>query len=125
MKTKHITLISILALVGLGIALMSYGISDGVYITVNGEEIDNPLIKGLGGIFGIVVAIITIFCGFLIMVLVLSGTSVILLGTFVAISLLFVSITLPFLLPVIIPLCILLFVCMARSGAKTSSSHDD
>lgn len=122
MNKRIFTLISLVTLLSLTAAMLLLGVSDGVSITLNGEEIDNPVYKGLGGVFGVIVTMVTVACASLIMLMVLSGMGLTVLAISVCTGLLLFGIALPFLLPIILPLCLVLIFAVRKSKSKRESS---
>ncbi len=122
MNTRIFTLISLVSLVSLTAIMLFFGVSDGVSITLNGQEVDNPLWKGLGGVFGVVVTMVVIACSSLIMLMLLSGMGLTVLAISVCMGLLLFGIALPFLLPIILPLCIVLIFAVRKSKSNKELS---
>jgi hypothetical protein len=88
-------------------------------IVIDGHELTGPLI-GANEVGGLIVALIALLCAAILLLFVLAGIGVIILGSFVGITIVVVTLAFPFLLPLLIPLAILwVFVAITRR-AKTS-----
>lgn len=106
-----------IALTLLMLAIVAWGLfldSSGVTIVINGREVTGPF-KGAVGAWGLVVALIALFCTAILLLFVFAGIGVMLLGFFVFLGMVLAVLAFPFLLPLLIPLAILWgFVAMTR-----------
>lgn len=88
-------------------------------ISIDGVEMQGPIANLFGGIIGVVISVITLFCVAILLLFVFSGVGVILLLAFIIIGAILLSVALPFLLPVIIPLAfIFIFIYLQRRKKK-------
>ena len=91
-------------------------------IAIDGQELTGPLI-GANGLGGLIVALIALLCAAILLLFVLAGIGVIILGSFVAITIIAVTLAFPFLLPLLIPLAILWVFIATTRRANTSQSR--
>jgi len=92
------------------------GASHAVSITINGREITSPL-DAIIGVWGLILAVIILFCVAILLAFVLAGVGLIVLGCLALVALIVAVIAFPFLLPILIPLFIVwLFCSIARRG---------
>jgi len=88
--------------------------SSGVTIVVNGKALAGPAKLAAEG-WGLLVAIVGLFCAAILLTFVFAGIGLILLGVFVLAGLVVVWFAFPFLLPLLIPLALVwLFVAAVR-----------
>jgi len=115
MKNIAIALvIVILALIG-WVAFRSSDIS----IVVNGEKLVGPAQLAAEG-WGVLVAVVALFCAAILLAFVFAGIGLLVLGAFVLAALFTAWIGFPFLLPLLIPLLIVwLFVAVVRGRGHT------
>lgn len=95
------------------------GASDAVSITVNGREITSP-IDAIMGVWGLILAVIILFCVAILLAFVLAGVGLIVLGTLAFVGLILAAIAFPFLLPILIPLFIVWLFCSIVRRSKTT-----
>jgi hypothetical protein len=120
---------AVLVLVILLIALLAWGLiqSGNVSMTVNGHELAGPM-KAAVGSWGIIIAIVVLFCVAILLTFVLAGVGLVILGCLVLVGLILAAVSFPFLLPLLIPLFIVwAFVAGVRRGktiiTKTPSNQ--
>ena len=101
------------------LAWVFLGASDAVSITVNGREITSPL-DAIMGVWGLILAVIILFCVAILLAFVLAGVGLIVLGCLAFVALILAAVAFPFLLPILIPLFIVwLFCSIARRSKAT------
>jgi hypothetical protein len=84
--------------------------SDDVLITINGREITGPF-GALIGVWGLVLTFVILFCVAILLAFVLAGVGLVILGVLALVGLVLIGVTLPFLLPLLIPLFIIWVFC--------------
>lgn len=100
------------------LAWMLFQSSD-VSIVVNGHRLAGPAKLAAEG-WGILVAIVTLFCAAILLVFVFAGISLIALGALVLAGFVAAWLAFPFLLPVLVPLLVVwLFVAAMRGGKRS------
>lgn len=107
-----------IALVVVLLALLAWGLvaSSNVTIVVNGEELRGAE-KFLATGWGLLVAIVVLFCVATVLTFVLAGVGLIVLGVLLFAGLAGAAAVFPFLLPLLIPLFVVwAFVAFARRG---------
>jgi len=114
---KSIAIALVIVLLGL-LAWVVLQASD-VSITVNGQKLG-----GLGALaaegWGLLVAVVALFCVAILLVFVFAGIGLIVLGALVLAGLVWAWLAFPFLLPLLIPLLIVwLFVAAVRGSGKS------
>lgn len=111
--TKKLAIVLALLMVGfLGWVLL--GSSDSVSIFINGEQINSPF-GAVTGAWGIISAVVILFCAAIMLVFVFFGAALIVLGCLVLAGSIIAAVTFPFLLPILIPLfAVWLFCCLVR-----------
>ena len=95
------------------------GASDAVSITVDGREITSPF-DAIMGVWGLILAVIILFCVAILLAFVLAGVGLIVLGTLAFVGLILAAIAFPFLLPILIPLFIVWLFCSIVRRSKTT-----
>ena len=109
---KRIALLLVIAVLAL-LAWVLFS-SSNVVITVNGQPLAGPIKLAAEG-WGVLVAIVALFCAAILLAFVFAGIGLILLGLLVLAGLLGAWLAFPFLLPVLIPLFLVwLFVAAFR-----------
>ena len=105
----------ILALLMVGFLIwMLLGPMHGVSVTIDGHELSGP-IEGLVGVWGVMVAGVTLFCVAVLLAFVFVGVGLVVVGTFALVGVILAAVALPFMLPLLIPLFIVwLFCCVVR-----------
>ncbi len=88
--------------------------NDVVTVTINGKPVTTT-VAGFGGAWGILVALIVIFCVAILLAFVFVGVGLIILGVFLLVGLIAAAILFPLFLPLLIPLFIIWLV-VAISG---------
>jgi len=102
----------VLAIVMVGaLAWQVFGRGDAVSIRINGREIEGPFDAVLG-VWGLIVATVTLFCVAILLAFVFAGVALLLLGVFAMVGLVLAAVAFPFLLPIVIPLFILWMFCV-------------
>jgi len=121
-----------IALVIVLLALISWVAfqSSNVSIVVNGETLRGPAKLAAEG-WGLLVAVVALFCAAILLAFVFAGVGLVVLGVLVLGGLLAAWLTFPFLLPLLIPLLLVwLFVAVLRgrrqerpAGGQDASTH--
>jgi len=114
---KLALILAVLMIVFLAWAFL--GASDAVSITVNGREITSPL-DAVMGVWGLILAVIILFCVAILLAFVLAGVGLIVLGCLAFVALIFAAVAFPFLLPILIPLFIVWLFCSIARRSKTT-----
>ena len=115
MKSIAIVLV-ILVLALLGAVLLQ---SSDIAIVVNGQKLAGPVKLAAEG-WGVLVAIVALFCVAILLAFVFAGVGLIVLGALVLVGLLAAWFTFPFLLPLLVPLFIVwIFVAAVRRSARS------
>jgi len=92
--------------------------SSNVVITVNGEPLSGPMKLAAEG-WGVLVAVVALFCAAILLAFVLAGIGLIVLGALVLAGLVLAWLAFPFLLPLLIPLFLVwLFVAVLGGSAR-------
>jgi hypothetical protein len=114
MKNVAIALVVLLlALIG-WVAFQSSDIS----IIVNGEKLAGPAKLAAEG-WGLLVAVVALFCAAILLTFVFAGIGLVVLGACVLAALLAAWLAFPFLLPLLIPLVIVWLFVAAVRGRKS------
>ncbi|MFC1794398.1 hypothetical protein ACFL3Q_12515 [Planctomycetota bacterium] len=111
--TKKLAIVLAVLMVGfLGWVLL--GASDSVSLVINGNQIDSPF-GTVTGTWGIVSAVVILFCAAILLVFVFFGLALIVLGGLVLAGSILAAMTFPFLFPILIPLFVVwLFCCLVK-----------
>jgi len=111
MKPIAIVLVIVLFALIAWVGLQSSDIS----IIVNGEKLTGPAKLAAEG-WGLLVAVVALFCAAILLTFVFAGVGLVLLGALLLAALLAIWLAFPFLLPLLIPLLIVwVFVAGARA----------
>jgi len=112
--TKKLAIVLAVLMVGfLGWVLL--GASDSVSIAINGNQIDSPF-GAVTGTWGVISAVVILFCAAILLVFVFFGLALIVLGCLVLAGSILATMAFPFLLPILIPLFVVwLFCCLVKS----------
>ena len=95
-----------LVLVAFLVLVLIWGLmSSGVSVTINGEEIEGPL-KAVAGVWDLIITTVVLFCVAILLAFVFTGVGLIVMGAFLLVGLILLSVAFPFLLPLLIPLFI-------------------
>ena len=95
---------------------MLLGPMHGVSVTIDGHTITGP-IEGLVGVWGLMVAGVTLFCVAMLLAFVFVGVGLVVVGTLALVGVILAAVALPFMLPLLIPLFIVwLFCCIVRKS---------
>ncbi len=114
---KKVALILALVLVGYLIWVL-VGPMHGMKVTIDGHELTGP-IGGLVGVWGVMVAGVVLFCVAVLLAFVFVGVGLVVVGVLALVGVILAAVTLPFLLPLLIPLFIVwLFCCLVRKSKK-------
>jgi hypothetical protein len=90
-----------------------------IAVTVNGHRLVGPAKLAAEG-WGVLVAIVSLFCAAMLLVFVFAGTGLMVLGVLVLAGFVAVWSAFPFLLPLLIPLLLVwIFVAAVRGGRKS------
>jgi hypothetical protein len=95
------------------------GAGDAISITINGREITSP-IEAVVGVWGLILAVMILFCVAILLAFVLAGVGLIVLGCLAFVALVLAAIAFPFLLPILIPLFIVWLFCSIARRSKTT-----
>lgn len=115
---KSIALALVILLLGL-LAWVVFQSSD-ISIVVNGQRLAGPAKLAAEG-WGLLVAIVALFCVAILLSFVFAGIALVMLGALVLVGLVAVWIAFPFLLPLLIPLFIVwIFLVAVRGGSKSA-----
>ena len=87
------------------------GPEDVVSIRINGQELTGPF-DAVVGVWGLIVAAVTLFCVAILLAFVFAGVALLLLGVFALVGLILAVVAFPFLLPLLIPLFLLWVFCL-------------
>lgn len=87
------------------------GPGDAVSIRINGQELTSPF-DAVVGVWGLIVAAVTLFCVAILLAFVFAGVALLLLGVFALVGLVLAAVAFPFLLPLLIPLFLLWVFCL-------------
>jgi len=113
---KNIAIVLVIFLLGL-LAWVLLQSSD-IAIIVNGHKLVGPAKFAAEG-WGVLVAIVALFCTAILLVFVLAGTGLMVLGVLVIAGVVAVCFAFPFMLPLLIPLFLVwIFVAAVRGSGK-------
>jgi hypothetical protein len=87
----------------------------GSFVTINGRAITGPL----GAALSAVLTAVILFCVAILLAFVFAGVGLIVLGCLVLVGFVLTAVTLPFLLPILIPLFIVWLVCILAGRTRT------
>lgn len=108
----------LLAVVMMGfLAWQIFGPRDAVSIRINGQEIIGPF-DIIGGVWGLIIAAVTLFCVAILLAFVFAGVALLLLGVFALVGLVLLMVAFPFLLPILIPLSIIWLFCLLIRSSR-------
>ncbi len=105
MVKKLALILAILMIVFLGWSLL--GLTTDVSVNINGREITGPLGAAVG-LWGTILTAVILFCVAILLAFVFAGVGLVIVGCLALVSIILVTVSLPFLLPLIIPLFIVL-----------------
>lgn len=90
------------------------GASNSVSIAINGSPIESPF-GAVTGTWGVVSAVVILFCSAILLVFVFFGLALMVLGGLVLGGSILAAMTFPFLFPILIPLFVVwLFCCLIK-----------
>lgn len=108
----------LLAVIMVGfLAWQVFGPRDVVSIRINGQEIMGPF-DIIGGVWGLIVAAVTLFCVAILLAFVFAGVALLLLGVFALVGLVLLMVAFPFLLPILIPLSVIWLFCLLIRSSR-------
>jgi hypothetical protein len=114
MVKKLALFLAILMIVFLGWSLL--GLTTNVSVSINGREITGPLGTAIG-LWGTILAAVILFCVAILLAFVFAGVGLVVLGCLALVGIILIAVSLPFLLPLIIPLFIVwVFCAISRRG---------
>jgi hypothetical protein len=114
MMAKKVAIALVIALIAL-LAWVMFRASD-ITIVVNGQQLSGPLELAAKG-WGLLVAVVVLFCAAILMIFVFAGIGLIVLGALVLAGLAALAVAFPFLLPLLIPLFVVwVFIAGVRRG---------
>jgi len=117
MKTIAIVLVILVLALVAGVLLQSNDVS----IVVNGQTLAGPAKLAAEG-WGVLVAVVALFCVAILLAFVFAGVGLIVLGVLVLVGLLAAWLVFPFLLPLLIPLFLVwIFVAAVRRRSKSGA----
>ena len=117
MAKKLALILAILMILFLGWSLL--GLTTNVSVSINGREITGPLGTAVG-LWGTILSAVILFCVAILLAFVFAGVGIIIVGCLALVGIIFVAVSLPFLLPLIIPLFIVWVFCVIfRRGKAT------
>ncbi len=91
-----------------------------VMVTINGEAYQGPM-AGLLGFWGVVIAVVGMFCAAIVLILVFSGLMMV--GLIIAVlGVVFLGVLSPALLPILLPLLLVLLLAALLGRDKNSDS---
>jgi len=112
MIKKLAIVLAVLMISFLGWVLL--GSSDSVSIAINGSPIESP-VGAVTGTWGVVSAVVILFCAAILLVFVFFGLALMVLGVLVLGGSILAAMTFPFLFPILIPLFVVwLFCCLIK-----------
>jgi hypothetical protein len=113
---KNVAIALVILLLGL-LAWVLFHHSD-ISVIVNGQRLVGPAKFAAEG-WGVLVAVVSLFCAAILMVFVFAGTGLLVFGALVLAGLVAVGFAFPFMLPVLIPLFLVwIFVAALRGSDK-------
>jgi len=116
---KKLAFILIALLVGY-LALSAISANNSFSATINGYRLPNPL-DALAGTFGIAVATAAMIFVGILLVCVFAGVGMILVGVLAMVLFILAAVTLPFMIPLLLPLLIIwLFCSVLRAAFRTA-----
>ena len=111
--TKKLAIVLAVLMVGF-LCWVLLGASDSVSIAINGKQIESPF-GAVTGAWGVISAVVILFCAAILLVFVFYGLALIILGCLVLAGSIIAAMTFPFLLPILIPLfAVWLFCCLVK-----------
>ncbi len=113
---RKLAIVLAVAMVGL-LAWQVFGPGDAVSIRINGREITGPF-DTIVGVWGLIVAAVTLFCVAILLAFVFAGVALLLLGVFALVGVVLAAVAFPFLLPILIPLFIIWVFCLLVRPAR-------
>lgn len=121
MVKKLALILAILMVLFLGWSLL--GLTTGVSVSINGHEIAGPLDTVIG-LWGLVLTAVILFCVAILLVFVFAGVGLVILGCLAFVAVVLIAVSLPFLLPLIIPLFVVWVFCaiLCRNKATKKAS---
>jgi hypothetical protein len=116
---KNIAMLLVILLLGvLAWVLLQ---SSGITVIVDGHKLVGPAKLAAEG-WGVLVAIVSLFCAAILLVFVFAGTGLIILGVLVIAGLVAAWLAFPFMLPLLIPLFLVwIFVAAVRGRGKSGA----
>ncbi len=98
------------------------GLTTDVSVSINGREITGPLGAAVG-LWGIILSAVILFCVAILLAFVFAGVGLVIVGCLALVGIILVAVSLPFLLPLIIPLFIVwVFCAIFRRGKATKKA---
>jgi len=113
---RKLAMLLVVVMVGLLIWHM-VGPGDVVSIRINGRELTSPF-DAIVGVWGLIVAAVTLFCVAILLAFVFAGVALLILGVFALVGLILAALAFPFLLPLLIPLFLLWVFCLLVRPSK-------
>jgi len=108
----------VLAVVMIGLLVWQvFGPGDVISIRINGQEITGPF-DAIVGVWGLIVAGVTLFCVAILLAFVFAGVALLLLGVLALVALVVAAVVFPFLLPILIPLFIIWMFCLLVRSSR-------
>ena len=120
MVKKLALILAILMIVFLGWSLL--GLTTDVSVNINGREITGPLGAAVS-LWSTILTAVILFCVAILLAFVFAGVGLVIVGCLALVSIILVAVSLPFLLPLIIPLFIVwVFCAIFRRGKATKKA---
>ena len=116
---KNLAIVLVILLLGLltWVLLQSHDVA----VIVNGQKLVGPAKLAAEG-WGVLVAIVSLFCSAILLVFVFAGTGLMILGVLVFAGLVAASFAFPFMLPLLIPLFLVWVIVAAVRGGRGSAA---
>lgn len=113
----------LLAVVMVGLLVWQmFGHGDAISIRINGKEIVGPF-DTIVGVWGLIIAAVTMFCVAILLAFVFAGVALLLLGILALVALILAALVFPFLLPLLIPLFIIWLFCLLVRPARPRQTN--
>jgi len=120
MAKKLALILAILMIAFLAWSLL--GLTTNVSVNINGREITGPFGAVLG-LWGTILTAVVLFCVAILLAFVFAGVGLVIVGSLALVGIILVAVSLPFLLPLIIPLFIVwIFCAIFRRGKSTQKA---
>lgn len=98
-----------------------YSSANDISIVINGEPVTGPLAPAIG-IWKFILASVILFSVAILLAFIFAGVGLIVLGSLVLVAVILITVTLPFLLPLLIPLFIVWLFCALLFRQKKTTN---